>query len=472
MTVPEPAATATARSAAGSAVHLSRVTRLFDGLAAITQVSLDVGTGEAVWLRGSNGSGKSTLLRVIATAISPTYGGGTVLGHDPRPRPGRDPGRVRAGRAQHPALRRADRHREPALRLRPARPRSRAGWPRARAGRPGRGGHGRAGNFSQGMRQRLVLARCLVRGPRLLLLDEPYAGLDPDARVVVDDLLAESGRAGRTGADRQPRGAAGAGWCTGRWSWTAAGSRGGPVIVRVARTVAAKDLRIEVRSRAALSAVLPFAATVLLALGFALGPDRLLLQQTAPGLLWLAGAVRLGRAVPPVLPDRVGQRCAGGPAARAGRQGRDLPRQGGRGVPAAAALFVITTGIVVVLFGLPLGPAPLLLALTAALGTAGLGAMGGLLGLLAGPGPDQTGGAARDRAAAGDPGGHRGDPGDGLADPGSGWTASAAGSACWPPSTWRSWPPATSSSDTCSKTDPEPLTLPQGADTLSNDQFD
>ena len=68
--------------------------------------------------------------------------------------------------------------------------------------------------------------------------------------------------------------------------------RGGPVIVRVARTVAAKDLRIEVRSRAALSAVLPFAATVLLALGFALGPDRLLLQQTAPGLLWLRGPVR------------------------------------------------------------------------------------------------------------------------------------------------------------------------------------
>jgi ABC-type multidrug transport system ATPase subunit len=48
------------------------------------------------------------------------------------------------------------------------------------------------------MRQRLVLARSLVRAPRLVLLDEPYAGLDPDARVVVDDLLAGARAAGRT----------------------------------------------------------------------------------------------------------------------------------------------------------------------------------------------------------------------------------------------------------------------------------
>jgi len=198
MTVPEPAATATARSPAGSAVHLTRVTRLFDGLAAITQVSLQVGTGESVWLRGSNGSGKSTLLRVIATAISPTYGGGTVLGHD-----------LIRGRARIRATTELVGHNTrlydeltatenlhfvcDLLGLDPA------GVPAAleRVGLA-EVATVRAGNFSQGMRQRLVLARCLVRRPRLLLLDEPYAGLDPDARVVVDDLLAESGRAGRT----------------------------------------------------------------------------------------------------------------------------------------------------------------------------------------------------------------------------------------------------------------------------------
>jgi ABC-type multidrug transport system ATPase subunit len=198
MTVPGPAGTATARSPAGSAVHLTRVTRLFDGLAAITQVSLEVGTGESVWLRGSNGSGKSTLLRVIATAISPTYGGGTVLGHDLTR--GRAAIRATTELVGHTTrlydeLTAAENLRfvcdlhgldpggvAPAL--------DRVGLAEVATVR--------AGNFSQGMRQRLVLARCLVRGPRLLLLDEPYAGLDPDARVVVDDLLAEAGRAGRT----------------------------------------------------------------------------------------------------------------------------------------------------------------------------------------------------------------------------------------------------------------------------------
>src|SRR5215472_7074236 len=65
-----------------AAVRLSRVTRLFDGLAAVSDVSLEIAQGERVWLRGTNGSGKTTLLRLIATAISPTFGGGTVLGLD------------------------------------------------------------------------------------------------------------------------------------------------------------------------------------------------------------------------------------------------------------------------------------------------------------------------------------------------------------------------------------------------------
>jgi len=162
---------------------------LFDGLAAVSQVSLEVARGETVWLRGWNGSGKTTLLRLIATAISPTFGGGSVLGFDLRAE--RSAIRARTDLLSHETRLYADltaaenlrfacslygidpRLAEPAL--------ARVGLEDVAAVRVAR--------FSQGMRQRLALARCLMRGPALILLDEPYAALDVEARVVVDELL-------------------------------------------------------------------------------------------------------------------------------------------------------------------------------------------------------------------------------------------------------------------------------------------
>ena len=169
----------------------------------------DVAPGEIVWVCGGNGSGKSTLLRLIATALSPTFGDRhrarvldllrereeirarvELLGHQPRfygeltalenlrfvcRMYGID-----AGRAL-PALERVGLDEVAGV---------------------------RTASFSQGMRQRLALARCLMRDPDLILLDEPYAGLDVDARVIVDDLLADAERARSDRADRQPRAAA------------------------------------------------------------------------------------------------------------------------------------------------------------------------------------------------------------------------------------------------------------------------
>ena len=58
--------------------------------------------------------------------------------------------------------------------------------------------------------------------------------------------------------------------------------------IRQSAAVAAKDLRIEIRGRHALGVVLPFACTQLIAFGLSVGPGRLLLEETAPALLWLA----------------------------------------------------------------------------------------------------------------------------------------------------------------------------------------
>ena len=153
--------------------------------------------------------------------------------------------------------------------------------------------------------------------------------------------------------------------------------------LQVAQAIAVKDLRTEIRSRSALSTVLPFAVTMLLAFGFALGPDRLLLAQTAPGLLWLAA---LFASV------ELCHRSYQNEAANGALEGLLLsPVDKGAvylGKAAAAfvqliVLMVVTTGIVIVLFGLPVGRAPALLLLTAVLGIAGLSALGSLLGLLA-----------------------------------------------------------------------------------------
>ena len=181
-----------------AAVSLRGVTRLFDGLPAISHITLDLGVGETVWLRGSNGSGKSTLLRVVATALSPTYGSGMIFGHDLRT--GRARIRQRSDLLGHRSRLYEDltavenlrfvcsMHDMDPSRIDPAL--ERVGLDEV--------AHIRTGSFSQGMRQRLALARCIMRCPDLVLLDEPYAGLDADSRVVVNDLLADMRRRGGT----------------------------------------------------------------------------------------------------------------------------------------------------------------------------------------------------------------------------------------------------------------------------------
>ncbi|HEX5405993.1 MAG TPA: heme exporter protein CcmB [Pseudonocardiaceae bacterium] len=156
-----------------------------------------------------------------------------------------------------------------------------------------------------------------------------------------------------------------------------------PRIASAAWAIAVKDLRIEYRGRYALVSVLPFAATMLLAFGFALGPGRTLLVQTAPGLLWLAA---LFAAVE--LFHRSYQAEANGGALEGlllapVDKGAIYLGKAFAALVQLLVLFVATTALVIVLFGMPIGPHPFLLALTVLLGMLGLATIGSLLGLLA-----------------------------------------------------------------------------------------
>jgi heme exporter protein A len=180
------------------AISLNGVTRTFGARPAIVGVRLVVERGEVVLLRGANGAGKSTLLRVVATALSPTYGGGAVLGFDLVGE--RDEIRRRTDLLTHRTRLYEQLTAAENLQFACALHGVDPGVVPAALERVGLAAVAdeRVGGFSQGMRQRVAIARTMLRRAELLLLDEPYAGLDGHAREVVDQAVLSARDAGRT----------------------------------------------------------------------------------------------------------------------------------------------------------------------------------------------------------------------------------------------------------------------------------
>jgi heme exporter protein A len=167
-------------NAAASALQLENVARKFGRRWVLRGVSLDVRAGESVALMGRNGSGKTTLLRVISTALRPTRGRGSVFGKDLVT----DTDEVRGligVLGHHSGLYddlTAFENIQFATRmygLDTSRALIEAALDEVGLGHEGKE---RVRGFSAGMRRRLALARLLLRPPRLLLLDEPYAAFD------------------------------------------------------------------------------------------------------------------------------------------------------------------------------------------------------------------------------------------------------------------------------------------------------
>jgi heme exporter protein A len=184
--------------APGDALDVNGLIRRFGERDALHGVDVRLATGQTLAVFGPNGAGKTTLLRVLATLLLPHEGSVRVLGRDlPR-----DAYAVRAkiGFLGHePLLYRELSGRENLTfygRLYEIEnPQERvnrvldATALTARADEP-------LHTLSRGMVQRLAICRAVLHEPELLLLDEPFAGLDPDAEELVEPLI---GRAsGRT----------------------------------------------------------------------------------------------------------------------------------------------------------------------------------------------------------------------------------------------------------------------------------
>jgi heme exporter protein A len=162
----------------GPAIVADALSKRFGRATALHEVSFELPAGRTLAVLGANGAGKSTLLRLLAGLARPSSGRLTVAGHPPGDRGGR--GRIGyVGHATqiYPALTARENLLFAARLHGLSEPRARADAALEReglsrvAGRP-------AGGFSRGMAQRLAIARGLIHDPQIVLLDEPFTGLD------------------------------------------------------------------------------------------------------------------------------------------------------------------------------------------------------------------------------------------------------------------------------------------------------
>jgi len=177
-------------------ISIQNLTKDFGAVRAVDDLSFDIDEGKVVGFLGPNGSGKTTTLRSLVGLVTPTSGTATIHGlpyaelRDPVAQIG-----VMLEAASHPA-RTARNH----LRVLAAE----SGIPASRADEMlelvdlGAAARRRSGGFSLGMTQRLGLAAALLGDPRILVLDEPANGLDPEGIRWLRDFLRNLAAEGRT----------------------------------------------------------------------------------------------------------------------------------------------------------------------------------------------------------------------------------------------------------------------------------
>jgi len=171
-------------------VRLVDVSRHFGRRRAVSHVSLQASSGDIVGLLGPNGAGKSTIIGMLATLVAPTSGSVTYGGQPARALG--DGLRASIGLLAHelylyPELT-ARQNLEFFARLYGLDPVRTVETALTTSGLADRADDEVAG-YSRGMRQRLALGRALLHQPRLVLMDEPFTGLDDAATAVVSARL-------------------------------------------------------------------------------------------------------------------------------------------------------------------------------------------------------------------------------------------------------------------------------------------
>ncbi len=182
-------------------VEARGLAKRYGPLAALDGIDLSVPAGQAIVLLGANGAGKSTLLRLLATLTRPSGGRLRLFGEEVV---SSDAGRLRSriGFLSHQTF--LYEHLtglENLLfyaRLYGLPDPGRAAREAIGAARLSDRQEDRVGVYSRGMQQRLAIARSLLHGPEMVLLDEPFTGLDRESSARLEERLRQLRSAGRT----------------------------------------------------------------------------------------------------------------------------------------------------------------------------------------------------------------------------------------------------------------------------------
>jgi heme exporter protein A len=172
-------------------ITASKIRKSYGATIILDEVSLSVGVAECVLLLGPNGAGKTTFLRILATLLRPTSGELTVNGVDAVRHP--EPARALIGMVAHGTYVYEDLTALENLRFWTVMhggmvTGTRLGSALEQVGLDGYGDE-RVRTFSAGMKRRMALARVMLGEPRVLLLDEPFTGLDARGRKWLGEFL-------------------------------------------------------------------------------------------------------------------------------------------------------------------------------------------------------------------------------------------------------------------------------------------
>ncbi|MDT9599183.1 ABC transporter ATP-binding protein [Sphingosinicella rhizophila] len=182
-----------------TALSLDGVTKRFGAVCAVDRLSFDVSQGEVYGFLGGNGAGKTTSLRMVLDIIRPTEGRITVLG--------RDPGRENASEIGFLPEERGLYRNMTALdtivyfgRLKGMSAAAARTEGSTLLDRFGLSANARSpmNQLSKGMAQKVQLATAVVNRPRLLMLDEPFSGLDPVNQGLLEDEIKRAAADGAT----------------------------------------------------------------------------------------------------------------------------------------------------------------------------------------------------------------------------------------------------------------------------------